>query len=189
MIADAHERYRRRQLPHWDLPGATYFITCCLAGSLQARGVVRGAPLPDAMAGAVPGSRWLADRRVAAVVEAAMHHFAGTRYELLAFVIMPDHVHWVFQPLKGRSTLGGRPISREVIQHSFLRYTGAACNRLLGRSGPFWQHESYDRVIRDEIELARVVEYVEHNPVRAGLCTRPEDWRFSSAWRGAKTAG
>jgi putative DNA methylase len=113
-----------------------------------------------------------------------MHHFAGTRYELLAFVIMPDHVHWVFQPLKG-CTSASRVISREVIQHSFLRHTAAACNRLLGRVGPFWQHESYDRIVRDEVELARVVEYVEHNPVRAGLCSRPEEWEFSSAWRDA----
>ncbi len=67
--------------------------------------------------------------------------------------------------------------------HSLKRYTARECNGLLGRSGAFWQPESYDRLVRNEAELERIVHYVEHNPVTAGLCERPEDWLFSSAHR------
>jgi REP element-mobilizing transposase RayT len=57
---------------------------------------------------------------------------------------------------------------------------------MLRREGAFWQSESYDRVVRDEEEFEQVVQYVEFNPVKAGLCRQSEEWEFSSAWKGAK---
>ena len=127
----------------------------------------------------------MGDHRVAAAVRDAMLYFAGDRYDLLAYVVMPNHVHWVFRPLPAwndrREQGGDCRSAREVVVHSFCRHSAIVCNRMLRRTGPFWQHESYDRVVRNDAELQRIVDYVELNPVKAGLCDRPEAWEFSSA--------
>ena len=73
------------------------------------------------------------------------------------------------------------------IMHSLKSYTANRCNRILGRTGPFWQDESYDHWVRDEDELVRVIEYVENNPVKAGLVTDPAEFVFSSAYDRART--
>jgi len=203
--------FRRRNLPHWDVPGGTYFLTFCLAGSLPASGLLaignrwRAAALrspphgvsvaawqrtcaahafreTDRLLDVSPGACWLADPRIASVVEESLLYRDGRDYRLIAYVIMPSHCHIVFAT--GDVTgLGGHDVSRERITQSLKRYTARECNRLLGRRGEFWQPESYDRVVRDDAELERIVLYVEQNPVKAGLCERPEDWSFSSASR------
>ena len=204
------ERFRRRELPHWDLDGATYFVTCCLAGSIPALGRLPnkaetseshadlqaarghekpsslGFPARERLLDAAIGVRWLQDRRLAAEVHRSMMFFAGTRYTVLAYVVMPNHVHWVFSPLASWREQSGSRAAREIIMHSFLRHSARMCNHVLGRTGRFWQHESYDRVVRDMDELQRIVDYIEYNPVKAGLCERPDQWEFSSAWRGGK---
>ena len=70
---------------------------------------------------------------------------------------------------------------RERITHSFKRFTAQQCNAYLGAQGRFWQQESYDHWARDPDELLRIMQYVEWNPVKAGLVAKPEDWQFSSA--------
>ncbi|MCL4550567.1 MAG: hypothetical protein M1495_18605, partial [Bacteroidetes bacterium] len=57
--------------------------------------------------------------------------------------------------------------------------TSRECNKTLNRSGAFWQHESYDHVVRDENELSRIIEYVLNNPVNAALVDKWEDWKWS----------
>ena len=53
---------------------------------------------------------------------------------------------------------------------------------MLGHTGqPFWQDESYDRLVRDEAEFQRITRYIEMNPVKAGLAAKPEDFPWSSA--------
>ena len=212
MPQETSERFRRRDLPHWDLHGATYFVTSCLAGSIPALGRLpikadtststaerrvgqhHGRPSSstgfasrERLVDAAVGVRWLEDRRVAAEVQHAMLYFAGTRYDVLAYVVMPNHVHWVFKPLPTwRERCASRP-AREIIMHSFCRQTARVGNRILGRTGRFWQHESYDRIVRDDDELHRIIDYIEFNPVKAGLCERPDHWEFSSAWRGGNS--
>jgi type I restriction enzyme R subunit len=210
------ERFSRRRLPHWDLPGATYFITSCLAGSIPAQGLLEierlrtslaRQPKPsdwseaDWMAKQAkqlfvlredwldrrPAIRFLEDERLANEVERSLRHFAGERYDLIAWVIMPSHCHWVFRPIDawvqslGMSTDERSP--RQRIQHSINRHSALECNRLLARKGEFWQHESYDHCVRDEDELERIVNYIHANPVTAGLVDRPYKYRFSSAFR------
>jgi putative DNA methylase len=58
-------------------------------------------------------------------------------------------------------------------------------NLLLGRTGAFWQHESYDHWVRNEREFNRIVAYIEENPVSAGLAAAVEDWPWSSATRAS----
>lgn len=81
---------------------------------------------------------------------------------------MPNHVHAVVRP-------GSHDLSS--ILHTWKSFTASEANRSLGRSGEFWQKESYDHIVRDESELERTVRYVVENPVNAGLA----DWRWT--WR------
>jgi len=212
------EVFRRRHLPHWDVPGATYFVTTCLAGSIPARGLLdlrqyrkelEARPRPaevsaeewelrlaklefarvDRWLDDEPAVRHLENCQLAAVVCDALHHFAGERYDLLAYVVMPSHMHWVFRPRDEWITaanLDGRT-AREAICHSVKRHSALECNRILRLKGTFWQDESYDHWIRDIDELMRCIEYVENNPVKAGLVKQAADWRFSSAFDRAKT--
>ncbi len=201
-----HGLFRRRNLPHLDVAGGVYFITFCLAGSLPASGAhsiaahwrARALRPPagqrprgwrthcsaaafaatDRLLDHAPGVRWLADPRLAKIVQDALLYRHGTSYELLAYAVMPSHCHVVFAPLEG--AMNGRP-ARQVILQSLKRRTAAECNHVLGRSGRFWQPESFDRLVRGRASLERVVGYVEMNPVNAGLSASPAEWRFSSA--------
>ena len=65
------------------------------------------------------------------------------------------------------------------ILQDLKKYTARKCNKLLNRSGSFWQHESYDHVIRNEEELNKIVEYILNNPVKAKLVENPYDWKWS----------
>lgn len=133
-----------------------------------------------------PAAQWLKDRRLAAIVRDELLQHAGDAYELHAYVVMPSHFHCVFTPRSGwgggRNSLEERRVSpRSAILRLIKGRSAQACNRVLRRTGAFWQSESYDRVVRDEEEFGQFVKYVEFNPVKAGLCKRPEEWEFSSA--------
>ena len=119
------------------------------------------------------GSCWLRESRIAALVEAALWYHDGSRYRLLAWVVMPNHVHVVFHQMQGHPLPG--------VVHSWKSYSAREANRLLGREGPFWYREYHDRYMRDERHLERAIAYVHANPVQAGLVSVPGDWPFSSA--------
>jgi REP element-mobilizing transposase RayT len=112
---------------------------------------------------------------IAELVAGAMQHFHETRYLLREWVVMPNHVHAIVWPMPNH-LLGD--ILKSWKQFSSRRAKGLLC---LGEE-PFWQPESYDHWIRDDEERARISRYIRNNPVTAGLCVRPEDWRWSSAW-------
>jgi REP element-mobilizing transposase RayT len=92
-------------------------------------------------------------------------------YRLHAFVVMSNHVHVLITP----------EISVPRLMNSLKTRTARTANEILGRTGkPFWQNESFDRWCRDEIEFEAVRNYIENNPVKAGLVKSPEQWRWSS---------
>jgi len=141
------------------------------------------------------GPKWLGRPDVARLVADALHYLNGKKYDLVAYSILPNHVHAVFIPLFKRPVIRSSPRpgssgggqayhSLASIMHSLKGYTANRCNRLLGRAGQFWEHESYDHNIRDEAEESRIIEYVLGNPVRAGLAKTWEEWPWSF-WRGA----
>jgi type I restriction enzyme R subunit len=134
--------------------------------------------------------RHLEDSAQAEIVQNAFLHFANERYKLFAFVVMPSHHHWLFLPDEGwslravqesRGKDGKQKSPREIISHSIQSYTATWCNRVRGESGQYWQHETFDHWARDEAEMLRIIEYIEMNPVRAGLAATPEDYNWSSA--------
>lgn len=124
------------------------------------------------------GERWLSDRRIAILVRDTLKTLDGKRYRLIAWVIMPNHVHILIQ------TLAGNPVS-EIMQ-TVKSYTSHEANRILGRKGHFWFKEYFDRYIRDGKHFQATVRYIEENPVKARLCSKPEDWEFSSAYSKEK---
>jgi putative DNA methylase len=64
----------------------------------------------------------------------------------------------------------------------FKSYTSHEANRILGRQGQFWMEDYFDRYVRDHKHFTNAIGYIEGNPVRARLCEKASDWRFSSAW-------
>lgn len=119
------------------------------------------------------GQCYLKNPDVAEVVQRSLLFFDGDRYKLLAWVIMPNHVHALMTPRQEHK------LSR--ILHSLKSFTATEANKILGSRGTFWQRESFDRYIRDAKHFASVVRYIESNPVKARLCERPQDWPYSSA--------
>lgn len=214
------EQFRRRRLPHYDKPGAIYFVTSCLNGSIPALGLNQIAKYRQFLAGKAipqgmttqqwarhkwklefaksdqwldqhPAARHLESEALAAEVENTLLHFAGERYAIWAWVVMPSHFHWVFEPLlrwvKGLGDSADDRTPRERIMHSIKRHSARQCNRIRGLRGTFWQDESYDHCVDNVDELQRVIEYVEQNPVKADLVDDASEFRFSSAsYRKAK---
>lgn len=132
------------------------------------------------------GPQWLRNPHVAELVARSMHYWDGRAYELLAYCIMPNHVHVVFSigsassirlpehPLKGQT-----PYVVTNILTSIKKYTAVRANKVLKRSGQFWQDESFDHIIRDGAELEKTIWYVVFNPVKAGLVNDWPEWRWS----------
>jgi putative DNA methylase len=120
------------------------------------------------------GACWLCDERIAALVENSLLHFDGQRYRLIAWCVMPNHVHVLIE------TSEDWPLAS--ILHSWKSYTAHMANQILRRSGDFWLREYFDRFVRDERHFRNVVTYIERNPVKAGFVRLPEAWRWSSAW-------
>jgi REP element-mobilizing transposase RayT len=116
----------------------------------------------------------LRNEDVAKIVEIALFYYAKTRYRLVAWVIMPNHVHLLLIPIEG--------VSLSDIMKDFKGYTARAINKLLGRSGHVWHPDYFDRYIRGEDHFHKTIRYIENNPVKAGLVDKPEQWRYSSAW-------
>ena len=119
------------------------------------------------------GECHLGRAEIAALVRDALAKFDGERYRLLAWCVMPNHVHILIKQQQGF------PLA-EIVR-SWKVFTAREANAILGRSGTFWMREYHDRRIRDEAHLNRAILYIENNPVQAGLCERPEDWPWSSA--------
>ena len=126
------------------------------------------------------GPKWLADKRIAAMLQDAIFHRHPAAYDLDVFCIMPNHVHMIFTPANNEH---GQPIALQTIMHSLKRFTATQANRILERKGQFWHHENYDHFIRGEDEWHRIVRYVLDNPVKAGLAKEWTDWEWSY-WRG-----
>jgi len=200
LVAGFHSR---GVLPHLKREGGTYFVTFRQAGTLPKEVLLRfkqerDAILQHAMAAKRPLTwheqeelfRWYSNRvdkyldaghgtcylrnpELADLVAGAIRFFEGQRYELRAWMVMPNHAHVVVWPMAGHTL--------SDILHSWKSYTSHEINkRLPTKVVPFWQGESYEHLIRDDEDLHRCCHYTLMNPVNAGLCTRPEDWKWSS---------
>ena len=181
--------HTRGYLPHYDKPGTIQMVTFRLADAMPAsqrhewEGLwaigderERRTKL-EAYLDQGRGECRLRDSRVAAAVETVFLRFEGQRYRMIAWVIMPNHAHLLFE-------LWNMPMG-ELLK-AWKGTSANAANRVLSRRGTFWQEEYWDRYMRDEEHLRKAKHYIEWNPVKAGLVRTPEAWAFSSAnpqWR------
>jgi REP element-mobilizing transposase RayT len=121
---------------------------------------------------ATSGPLYLRQPAIAQIVVDAIQYRDPGHYRLHSFVVMPNHVHLLITPRV--------PLSQAM--HSLKRFTARAANRTLGLTGnPFWQDESFDRLVRDEREFERIVAYIENNPVKACIAAAPDEFPWSSA--------
>ena len=195
----AFREYYKRRLPHIQIAGTTYFITFRLANSLPVEALDKLAEekhkinkLPesqkesahrmwfakydDYLDQALHGNLYLKNEQIADMVAESILFRDGKVYDLIAYCIMPNHVHLVYTPrLKEKDIYFGLT----EILHSLKRHTAREANKILQRSGTFWQDESYDHFIRDNAELERIVKYVLYNPVKAGLVKEQTNWKWS----------
>lgn len=90
------------------------------------------------------------------IVSDAFQHFDGDRYRLGPYVVMPNHVHLLFQPL------GDHQLPDLV--HTWKRFTAREINKRENRSGALWQADYWDRLIRSETHLFWATRYIQKNP-------------------------
>jgi putative transposase len=174
----------RGYLPHFDAPNLVQHIVFRLADSLPAQIAIdiararRGDRVLaiDATLDSGYGRRDLARSSVATLVQTGLLAFNGERYALIAWCVMPNHVHALLEVKPG--------FTLDRIVHSWKSYTAKEANRVLGRAGGFWAPEYFDRFMRDDQHLTSTAAYIEGNPFKAGLCASVADWPFSSAWHG-----
>jgi valyl-tRNA synthetase len=186
-------------LPHWTQAGETYATTFRLADAMPAEvceqwraerdriihnAESQGRELTiheqqeivrlysdkvESYLNAGHGQCYLRKPKIAELVANALKHFDGQRYDLIAWSVMPNHVHVVFKPYEGIELPG--------ILHSWKSFTATKANKLLGLTGDFWHSEYYDHLIRNEEDFFNQVNYVLSNPSRAGL----ENWPWTGA--------
>lgn len=190
-------------LPHWRQEGATYFVTFRLNDALPAeklRQLHRWKEKWERLLETNPETHptdemqrmidqkiedWLdqgtgscvlksKDTRVLLVTELLADR--GTNYELGCFVTMPNHVHAIVRPM------GSDDQELEDILRLWKGRSARTINKHLGISGPLWQRESYDRIIRDEEHLWRILQYIGRNPAKANLPTDHFDLWINPEW-------
>ena len=183
------EFYRKR-LPHWQPPEGTFFITYRLFGSIPMEKIRQFRKMPnrkifkeskiireawyfrnsDRFLDANPnGPYWLAKKEIAEIVFQSLLFNNGKQYDLHAFCIMSNHVHVLLTARKGAPQL-----FRMMQTHK--SYTAVMANRILVRSGKFWELESYDHLVRNNLSFERILRYILNNPLKARLVQRWQDW-------------
>lgn len=179
--------YGRGYLPHFDGGEVIQFITFRLADSLPQNVLekwkieleqnliteIEYHRMVDKYLDTSYGACYLKDARIASIMKETLLLFDGRKYKLIAWVLMPNHVHLLLTP----------KISLAEVMHSIKSYTAHEANKILGRKGKFWSKEYFDRFMRDYEHFAKTIAYIENNPVKAGLCEKPSEWRFSSAFK------
>jgi len=176
--------HTRGYLPHYDNPGTIQLVTFRLADAMPAslrhewQAIFK---IKDERTQRTRleeyidrghGECLLKHAAVATAVEEVFLRFDGERYRMAAWVVMPNHVHLLFE-------LWQVPLGR--LLQAWKGASANAANRVLGRQGRFWQAGYWDRYMRDEAHFRKAQRYIEANPVKARLARTLEDWPWSSA--------
>jgi REP element-mobilizing transposase RayT len=178
--------HSRGYIPHFDAAGMVQHIVLCTANSVptDALKVIEGetvsarksridAALDQSLSGFV-----FDDQRAAQIMVHALRHFCGSRYDLLAWCVMPNHVHIVLVIFPNHS-LG-------QIVRSWKTFVTWEVNNMRQSEGAIFFKDYFDRYMRNGIQTERAIAYVENNPVAAYLCDEPNLWQWSSAFERAK---
>ena len=150
----------RRNLPHWNRPGAAYFITFTLR--------------PDVGCD-------LTRTEIAELILATLARHEGMKYHLFEHTVMPDHVHAILVPIVAED---GTAASLARVLQGIKGYTAWRINQILGRCSAVWTRETYDRLIRSQSDYEEKAAYIFHNPSKRGLVECPEDWPWFRNGKG-----
>ncbi len=187
--------FHRRNLPHIYKANSTYFVTFRIKGSISGTKLNElrhwKEELEDPQTKEMKYyqeslffSRYdkildknkkitiLNNYKIAQIISKILHKYDGKDYNLIAYSIMPNHVHLVI-------STDGKSKSLDKIMHKIKRISAFQINKVLKRRGKFWQSESYDHIVRNMDELIQIIGYVLNNPVKAGLVKKWEDWKFN----------
>ncbi len=202
--------YYRRNLPHYHPAGYPLFITFRLADSLpleilaelkvqresEWKALKNNASderykidkkyfhcYDDWLDKCKFGPRWLQAENIAEIVAKEIQNLNGNRYRLIAYCIMPNHVHLLIESLVGEQATHQGMSAKYPVADTLRLLKGRTardCNLALKRSGSFWQHESYDHFVRNnEEELEQTILYILNNPIKAGLVQEWKNWLFT----------
>jgi REP element-mobilizing transposase RayT len=176
--------HQRGYLPHRDEPGLTQLVTFRLYDSMplsrrtEWESILKIEDVRDRRTNLEryfdrgAGECWLARPDIAKCAENALLYFNTQRYQLHAWVIMPNHIHIIVK-------IGNAPLAK--LMQSWKQFISRESNKLLNRKGDFWQREYWDTYMRDENQMLTATKYIENNPVKANLVREPRDWPWSSA--------
>ncbi len=145
---------RKRNLPHFEIPGSTYHITWQTHDKLVLS--------PEAREKAL----------------AACHFWHGNKMKCYAACVMPDHVHLLMQPLPIQETGKDGVHSLSEILHSIKSFSAHEVNKVMKRTGPVWMDESFDRMVRSESDLHKTWNYIWNNPRKIGLVGPMEEYPY-----------
>ena len=148
--------YTRRNLPHLEVPGATYFVTFRCH---------RGIQLPS----------WARD-----LIMSAIESCDGKSIDLDAAVVMPDHAHVVFRLIAPHRLSG---VLRQIKGRTSRQVNQLLHKNHRLKPVPLWMEESFDHIVRHEAELDEKIEYIRQNPGTAGLVPKPEEYEWLSIKR------
>jgi putative transposase len=163
---EAH--YSKRRLPHFEKPWTIYAVTVTTRERRKLSPAARS------------------------IVLNALRHFHLDRYELSAACVMPDHVHFLFQPWPKKKDLEGRSIFWSIAElaHSLKSFTAHEINKLNDSSGAVWEEEVFDRYIRSESDLHEKFRYICRNPWESKVVRSDEEyawvWTRESEWLDCK---
>jgi len=124
----------------------------------------------------------LSDPEIVEILVSTLQFWHGRKINNFAFTVMPNHVHWVFE-LYPRNQ-DGNPLYLQDLMQSVKRFSSNRINKVLGRTGPLWQKESFDTTIRNYRHLQCAIRYTLNNPIKAGLVGNWTDW--PGTWGGCR---
>jgi primosomal protein N' (replication factor Y) len=145
---------RKRNLPHFEIPGCTYHITWHTHDKLILSPAARAKTL------------------------AACHFWHGNKLKCYAACVMPDHVHLLIQPLPVQEAGTEGVYSLPEILHSIKSFSAHEVNDAMKRTGPVWMDESFDRIIRSEADLHKIWNYIWNNPRKIGLVGPMDEYSY-----------
>jgi type I restriction enzyme R subunit len=107
------------------------------------------------------GECFLGSPKISSIMAETLMCFDGTRYQLAAFVVMPNHVHVLFRPV-------GEYVLSEIVG-SWKGFSAKRINANLRRTGSLWQADYWDRLIRSSRHFIGCLKYIRANPTKANL--------------------